>query len=126
MRRMDEIVDGMGAPRLRGVPDPYRGGRMTRQGWFSDEDLGQAQAKVLADGTVIFPIGYRNVGFDEATGRVRQEPIYPPLGRENAAARQEIAEHDGHTFEIRRERYASDRREFERQRASRHGPRRGE
>lgn len=126
MRKAAEIL-GAG-PRLRGVPDPNAGGVMTRQGWFSDADLASAQAKVTWSDQgphVVFPIGYRNVGFDEA-GKVIQEPIYPPLGMENTDKRREIAEHDGHTFEARQERYKSERKAFEKSRTDRQGPRRGE
>lgn len=125
MRQAAEILDELGTPRAKGVADPDAGGVMTRQGWFSREDLAKAQAKVLPDGTVIFPIGYRNTGFDAITGRVIQEPIYPPLGIEQAATRREIAEHDGHTFEVRQERYRQARKDFERVREQQRGPRRG-
>lgn len=39
MRRVGDVMAGMGNPSARGAPDPYAGGVMTKQGWFSYEDI---------------------------------------------------------------------------------------
>lgn len=100
-------------------------GVMTRQGWFSDEDLAAAQATVShgpEGARVVFPIAYRNTGFDAVRGRVIQEPVYPPLGINHAAARMEIAAGYAASCESRAEARRAARADFEKRRGG-HGRR---
>jgi hypothetical protein len=49
MRRVGDVMAGMGNPQPHGARDPYAGGVMTKQGWFSDQDIRAAGGLTTED-----------------------------------------------------------------------------
>jgi hypothetical protein len=70
MRHIGDVTQGMGNPQPRGVDDPYAGGIMTKHGWFSAEDIGQAEGRIARDakGNRVLQFPYAHNG--------RHEPMY--------------------------------------------------
>lgn len=70
MRHIADVTRGMGTPQPRGVSDPYAGGIMTKHGWFSFEEIGEADGRVIVDvngnRVLQFPYAYNS----------RHEPMY--------------------------------------------------
>jgi hypothetical protein len=66
VRHIGDVSRGMGNPQPRGVSDPYAGGFMTKHGWLSYEDIGEAGGRVVTDArgnrVIQFPYAYSAAG----------------------------------------------------------------
>jgi hypothetical protein len=66
MRRVGDVMAGMGNPQPHGARDPYAGGVMTKQGWFSFEEITETGGKLTEDQygrpIVQFPTWSRELG----------------------------------------------------------------
>lgn len=49
MRRVSDVMAGMGNPQERGAPAPYAGGVMTKRGWLSYDEITAAGGVLTED-----------------------------------------------------------------------------